>query len=163
MRRLLILSFRACFSPPGGMKDTPTMDHPSWSVQLQGTVGIHATTGVVSLLSLYLPYSCPSSKYLLLRGRRRLIVTPFCFTPSLRLLTTSIGPLLCLSQVSASVPLRHLTRTFIRETALLIKELIFSLLSPISIANLKHCEFFKFSPLLSKREREKKRWEWGDI
>lgn len=110
VRMLLILSFRACFSPPGGMKDTPTTDHPSWSVQLQGTVGIHATTGVVSLLSLYLPYSCPSSKYLLLRGRRRLIVTPLCFTPSPRLLATSIAPLLCLSQVSASVPLRHLTK-----------------------------------------------------
>lgn len=55
-------------------------------------------------------------------------------------------------------------RTFIGETALLIKELIFSLLSLISIVNLKHCEFFKFSSLLSKKgEGEKKKMGMGDI
>lgn len=68
---------------------------------------------------------------------------------------------LYVSQGSACVPPRCLLKTFIRETALLIKELIFSLLSLISIVNLKHCEFFKFSSLLSKKERKKKRWEWG--
>lgn len=37
----------------------------------------------------------------------------------------------------------------------LIKELIFSPLSLISIVNLKHCEFFKFSfPVIKKRKRE---------
>lgn len=69
---------------------------------------------------------------------------------------------LSLHRGSDAVPPRHLPRTFIGETALLIKELIFSLLSLISIVNLKHCEFFKFSSLLSKKgEGEKKRWEWG--
>lgn len=66
-----------------------------------------------------------------------------------------------LSQGSAGVPPRRLPRTFIRETALLIKELIFSLLSLISVVNLKHSEFFKFSSLLSKREREKKKMGMG--
>lgn len=70
---------------------------------------------------------------------------------------------LSLHHGSDGVPPRHLPRTFIGETALLIKELIFSLLSLISIVNLKHCEFFKFSSLLSKKGEgeEKKRWEWG--
>lgn len=86
--------------------------------------------------------------------------------PSLHPLQYSPHLTFCVSvsQGSAGVSPRCLPRTFIRETALLIKELIFSLLSPISIVNLKHCEFFKFSSLLSKRTKEEeKRWEWGDI
>lgn len=63
---------------------------------------------------------------------------------------------LSVSSGSVSVPPCRLTRTFVRETALLIKELIFSLLSLISVVNLKHCEFFKFSLLLSKSRRRKK-------
>lgn len=99
-----------------------------------------------------------SSKYLLPKPQGKLIVTQhnvkslsfsFDCTPSLH------------PQFSASVPPRRLPRTFIRETTVLIKELIFSLLSLISIVNLKHCEFFKFSSLLSKRERERKRWNRG--
>ena len=85
----------------------------------------------------------------------------FHYTPSPSL-SSSSPPL---SEGSACVPPRHLPRTFIRETALLIKELIFSLLSLISIVNLKHCEFFKFSSLLSKKgEGEKKKdGNRGDI
>lgn len=95
----------------------------------------------------------------------------FCFDYilALHLLASSITVYLSFSvskslyQGSASVPCRRHPRTFIRETALLIKELIFSLLSLISIVNLKHCEFFKFSFLLSKREREEEKMEMGDI
>lgn len=73
-------------------------------------------------------------------------------------LSTAFSPL---RHASAAVPPCCLPRTFIRETALLIKELIFSLLSLISIVNLKHCEFFKFSSLLSKKGEGEKSWEWG--
>lgn len=95
----------------------------------------------------------------------------FCFdyTPSLHPLAGSIAfyrslsVSVLLSQGSACVPPRRLPRTFIRETALLIKELIFSLLSLISIVNLKHCEFFKFSSLLSKKGRGRKKMGIGGI
>lgn len=86
-----------------------------------------------------------------------LTLVPLHFIPP------SAGHLYCSSSVSvslspgsASVPPHRLNRTFIRETALLITELIFSLLSPIRIVNLKHCEFFKFSLLLSKGRGRKK-------
>ena len=157
------------------MKDTPPPDHPSRPVLMQGTVGIRGAIrgGItsISLPALLMPKKQISPQRRT-RGETncspRMVSSPSLIPPSAGQLYLRLSLLLCLcvslSQGSASVPPRRLPRTFIRETALLIKELIFSLLSLISIVNLKHCEFFKFSSLLSKREREKKkRWEWGDI
>lgn len=148
------------------MKDTPATDHPSRPVLLQSTVGICGSIRAVSPLSLYLPYPWPWRKYPLRGGRGKLIVTPawcqvfhYHFTPSLHLVATALAlpPCLCVSLPSYSQCLTPcLSRTFISETALLIKELIFSLLSAISIVNLKHCEFFKFPLFFYQKQRGRK-------
>lgn len=62
-----------------------------------------------------------------------------------------LSPFLSLSPIPSSLLAGLLSERWL----LLIKELIFSPLSLISIANLKHCEFFKFSfPVIKKRKRE---------
>lgn len=58
---------------------------------------------------------------------------------------------------SVCLPSHHFSwlRLLSERWLLLIKELIFFPLSLISIVNLKHCEFFKFSfPVIKKRKRE---------
>lgn len=182
MRRLLILSSRAIFSLRGHEGYPATGPSITASADTHAAVGIWGTIGgeivAASLPALPVSGSISTLEEEVEGGNSLLppygvksLLLCFDYTPSLHpeasiafYLPPSLSP--CLSpNGSASVPPCRLPRTFIRETAVLIKELIFSLLSLISIVNLKYCEFFKFPSLLSKTEREgeKKDGNRGDI
>lgn len=139
------------------MKDTPATDHPSRPVLLQSKGGI----ATISLPALPMAMKEISAK----RRTREANCYP-CMVSSLPLPFYSIppsgshlsaAPSLCIPFPSYSQCLTLcLSKTFISETALLIKELIFSLLSAISIVNLKHCEFFKFPLFFYQKQRGRK-------